>query len=203
MPVTTGGGRALLDSNNEVVWNDPVRRGGAISTTHVEPYASETRGKSEPEADAIARRRALSFLFGHVAEWPAMAGAKLARFWRLTAEGGGTGAWQAERSPLARALTLVDPLLVWSVLTWPFAAWGLGQTLRGPRRFYQGLGFIVVLYFTALSMVFWGALRMRVPVEPMIVLFAAVGFEDARRRVRMRTRALRVIAGRRGDIRGS
>jgi hypothetical protein len=28
-----------------------------------------------------------------------------------------------------------------------------------------------------------------------------VGFEDARRRVRMRTRALRVIAGRRGDLR--
>src|SRR5262245_53956346 len=68
VPVTTGGGRALLDSNNEVVWNDPVRRGGAISTTHVEPYASETRGKSETEADAIARRRALGFLFGHVAE---------------------------------------------------------------------------------------------------------------------------------------
>jgi hypothetical protein len=77
----------------------------------------------------------------------------------------------------------------------------LGQTLRGPRRFYQGLGFLVVLYFTALAMVFWGALRMRVPVEPMILLFAGVGFEDVRRRVRMRTRALRVIAGRGREFR--
>jgi len=201
VPVTTGGGRALLDSNNEVVWNDPVRRGGAISTTHVEPYASETRGLSEPEADVIARRRAVGFLVAHVGQWPAMAGAKLARFWRVTAEGGGTGAWQAAGSPLERALAVVDPLLVWSLITWPFAAWGLGQTLRGPRRFYQGLGFLVVLYFTALAVVFWGALRMRVPVEPMILLFAAVGFEDARRRVRMRTRALRVIAGRGREFR--
>ena len=197
VPVTTGGGRALLDSNNAVLWNDPVRRGGAISTTHVEPYASETGGRGEPEADVIARRRAVEFLAAHVSEWPAMAAAKLARFWRIRAEGGGTGAWQSEGSPLARVLAILDPLLVWSVLTWPLAAWGLFRTLRGPRRFYQGLGFLVVLYFTALATLFWGALRMRVPVEPMLVLFAAVGFEDARRRVRMRARALKVIAGRR------
>jgi len=197
VPVTTGGGRALLDSNNPDVWNDPVRRGGAISTTHLEPYASETRGLGEPQADAVARRRAWQFLSTHVRDWPAMAVAKLARFWRLTAEGGGTGAWQRERSPLEGALRAVDPLLVWSLLTWPFAAWGLARTLHGPRRFYQGLGFLVVLYFSALAVVFWGALRMRVPVEPMIVLFAAVGFEDARRRLRTRARGLRVVPGRR------
>ena len=111
--------------------------------------------------------------------------------------GGGTGGWQREGSPLAKLLAVLDPLLIWSLLTWPFAAWGLVRTLHGPRRFFQGLGFLVVLYFTALTVVFWGALRMRVPVEPMLVLFAAVGFEDARRRVRMRAHALRVIAGRR------
>jgi 4-amino-4-deoxy-L-arabinose transferase-like glycosyltransferase len=197
VPVTTGGGRALLDSNNAEVWRDPLRRGGAIGTAQLEPYASELRGRSEPEADAVARRRAWEFLAGHVREWPAMAAAKLARLWRLTAEGGGTGAWQSERSPFTRVLAAIDPLRIWSLLTWPFALWGMAQTLRGPRRFYQGLGLLVVLYFTALAVVFWGALRMRVPVEPMLVLFAAVGFEDARRRVRMRTRALRVIVGRR------
>jgi 4-amino-4-deoxy-L-arabinose transferase-like glycosyltransferase len=181
VPVTTGGGRALLDSNNPEVWNDPVRR-----------------GVDGPRADAVARRRALQFLSARVREWPAMAAAKLARFWRVKAEGGGTGAWQHERSPLARVLRFFDPLLVWSLLTWPFAAWGLARTLSGPRRVYQGLGFLVVLYFSALAVVFWGALRMRVPIEPMIVMFAAVGFEDARRRLRTRTRGLRVIDGRRG-----
>ncbi|HEY2956009.1 MAG TPA: glycosyltransferase family 39 protein [Candidatus Eisenbacteria bacterium] len=195
VPVTTGGGRALLDSNNPEVWNDPARRGGAMSTTHVEPYASETRGLGEPEADAAARRRALQFLAAHVREWPAMAAAKLARFWRVTAEGGGTGAWQREGSTLGRALRAADPLLVWSLLTWPFALWGLFRTLRGPRRFFQGLGLLVVLYFSAIAVVYWGALRMRVPVEPMIVLFAAVGIEDALRRLRARGRGLRVVLG--------
>jgi hypothetical protein len=51
-----------------------------------------------------------------------------------------------------------------------------------PRRLYQGLGFIVVLYFAALAVVFWRALDA-VPIEPLLVLFAAVGFDDARRRV--------------------
>ena len=54
-----------------------------------------------------------------------------------------------------------------------------------------------MLYVMAVATVFWGGLRMRVPAEPMLLLFAAVGFEDVRRRVRMRARALRVIGGRR------
>ena len=201
VPITTGGGRALLDGNNDLVWNDPRLRGDEISTAHIEPYASEVRGRREPEAEALARRRAWAFLAAHGSEWPAMAAAKLARFWRVTSGGGAWLTPGGPGSPLARRLAVIDPLLVWSVLTWPFTAWGLVQTLRGPRRFYQGLGFLVVVYFTTLAIVSSGALRMRIPVEPMLVLFAAVGFEDARRRLRMRARALRVIVGRSGATR--
>ena len=197
VPVTTGGGRALLDGNNPVVWNDPLLRGGAIRAAEVEPYASELRGRGEVEADAIARRHALRFVAENVRAWPAAAAAKLARFWRPTAEPGGSGAEPGAGSLLARALEVVDRFLVWSLLTWPLAAWGLFRTLRGPRRFYQSLGLLVVLYFMAVAAVFWGGPGMRVPAEPLLVLFAAVGFEDARRRVRMRARALRVIGGRR------
>jgi 4-amino-4-deoxy-L-arabinose transferase-like glycosyltransferase len=197
VPVTTGGGRALLDSNNPIVWSDPLIRGGAISTTHVEPYARDAAGRSEAAADAIARSSALEFLSGHVREWPAMALAKLRRFWRVTAEGGGTGTWQRQGSPLGGLARRIDPLAAWSLLVLPFALWGVARTLSGPRRWFQSLSLLVVIYFTLLSLVFWGALRMRVPVEPLIALFAAVGFEDARRRVRTRARGLRVIEGRR------
>jgi 4-amino-4-deoxy-L-arabinose transferase-like glycosyltransferase len=197
VPVTTGGGLALLDGNNLEVLRDPRLHGGAIRSSLLEPYASESRGLGEPQADAVARRHAWRFLSTHVRDWPAMAAAKLRHFWRLTAEGGGTPAWPRQHPALARVLGVFDPVLVWSLLTWPFAAWGLARTLRGPRRLYQGLGFIVVLYFTVLAVVFWGAPRMRVPIEPLLVLFTAVGFDDARRRVRMRAHALRVIAGRR------
>jgi len=193
VPVTTGGGRALLDSNNPLVWDDPRARGGANSTYHLEPWAGLFQGRSEPEADAIARREALAFLRSHAGEWPAMAAAKLARFWRLTAEGGGTGAWQREGSALARLRQALDPLLLWSVVVLPCALWGLARTLSGPRRWFQSLGFIVILYFSATATVFWGALRMRVPVEPLVVLFAAAGIEDVRHRWRTRRRGLRLV----------
>ena len=79
----------------------------------------------------------------------------------------------------------------------PLALLGAWRTLRGPRRWYQSLGLLVILFFTALAVVFWGSLRMRVPVEPLVVLFAAIGFEEVRRRVRGRLRGMRVVEGRR------
>jgi len=197
VPVTTGGGRALLDGNNPEVWRDPQQRGGANSTYRLEPWASRFRGKSESEVDGLARADALAFLAAHAAEWPAMAGAKLARFWRLTAEGGNTGTWQRQGSPLAALLRRIDPLLTWSVCVIPFAIWGLARSFQGPRRWYLSLPVLVIAYFSALAVVFWGALRMRVPIEPLVLLFAAAGLEDARRRWNTRARGLRVIEGHR------
>lgn len=198
VPVTTGAGRALLDSNNPIVWNDPARRGGAIGTFHVEPYASMLRGKSEPEVDRIARREAFAFLGAHVREWPAMAWAKLARFWRVTREAGGTGHWQRRDSPLLGGLARVDPFLVWSVLVMPFAALGLIRALTGPRRWFLSLPALMIAAFTLGALLFWGALRMRVPIEPLVALYAAVGFEDARRRILPRARGLTLVRGRTG-----
>jgi 4-amino-4-deoxy-L-arabinose transferase-like glycosyltransferase len=192
VPVTTGGGRALLDANNVDVWNDRTRRGGAGSVDYFSA-ASPFRGLSEVELDARARSAALAFLNEHRGEWPAMAAAKLARFWRLGAEGGATGAWQRPGSPLAGLLRRVDPLLAWSLLTLPFALWGLVRVLGGPRRWVRSLPLMVVLFFTLLAVVFWGALRMRVPVEPLISLHVAIGFADLRRRVRERRSGLRVV----------
>jgi len=197
VPVTTGGGRAFLDSNNPVVWGDPMTRGGANSTYGLEPWATMFRGKSEPEVDALARADGVRFLREHAREWPAMALAKLARFWRLTAEGGGTGLWQREGSPLTALASRVDPLLAWSVVVLPFAVFGWVRTLGGARRWFLSLPALVILYFTGLALVFWGSLRMRVPVEPLVLLYAAAGADEARRRWLTRARGFRVIEGRR------
>jgi len=193
VPVTTGGGRAFLDSNNELVWSDPARRGGAVSTYEIEPYASEFRGRTEVEADRIASRRGREFLTAHVREWPAMAVAKLGRFWRLTSEAGGTGTWQRSHSPLAAVTRVVDPLLVWSILTLPFGVWGVTRIVRGPRRWYQFLVPLVIAYFTVLAVVYWGSLRTRMPIEPLLALLVAVGCDDVTRRVRARTHGLKVV----------
>lgn len=197
VPVTTGGGRALLDANNPVVWDDPARAGGALSLYHVEPWASRYRGLSEVEADRLSGAMAKQFLRERVPQWPAMAAAKLGRFWRLTREAGGTGTWSREGSPLARLLALADPLLAWSLAAFPLALAGLWVTLRGPKRLFLSLPAVAILFFTALSVVYWGALRMRVPVEPLIALYAAVGADALAKRLRRRAR-LTVIEGR-GD----
>jgi len=196
VPLKTGGAKTFLDSNNPVIWNDPVRRGSANDAYQLEPYATLFKGRSEVEIDSISNAEAWKFLNAHRAEWPAMLGAKLSRFWRLRAEGGGTGSWQDERSPLTKLLRVLDPLLVWSLLTLPFALWGAARSLSGPRRWFQAIALGLILYFTLIGTLFWGSLRMRVPIEPLVVLLAAAGFDDLRRRALARSRGLRVVEGR-------
>lgn len=191
----TAGPKAFLDANNPALWADPARRGGANSAFEIEPYRTLFRGRSEVEVDSIASAEAWKFLNAHRAEWPAMAAAKLARFWRVTREGGGTGAWADARSPLLAAAARVDPLLVWSCVVLPFAAWGLVRVARGPRRWFQAIVPLVILWFTALAALYWGGLRPRVPIEPLVALLAAAGLDEARRLVRMRGRGLTVIEG--------
>jgi 4-amino-4-deoxy-L-arabinose transferase-like glycosyltransferase len=193
VPVTTGGGHALLDSNNDIVWNDPALRGGALSVVLREPYASRLRGRSEPAADHECARMAREFLFAHVRDWPVMAGAKLARFWRLNAESATSGTWRRRGGPLDLLVRLADPLLVWSLVTWPFAIGGIVVMMRGSRRLYQALVPLTVLYFTLLAVVYWGALRTRIPAEPFLVLLSAAGMDAAWRWTRLRRAGLTVI----------
>jgi hypothetical protein len=126
--------------------------------------------------------------------WPQVALAKLARFWRLGAEGGGTGGWQRPGSPL-EPLRRLDPLLIWSLVTLPFAIWGVVRASMGARRWFQALPLLVILYFTLVALVFFGSLRMRVPVEPLVVLYVALGCEGARRLLRARRRGLTLVPG--------
>jgi hypothetical protein len=193
----TAGPKAFLDSNNPVLWADPVRRGGANSSFDIEPYRTLYRGRNELEVDSIATAEAWRFLHAHRTEWPAMAAAKIARFWRLTSEGGGTGTWRTEGTPLEPLLRRVDPLLVWSCLVFPLAAWGAVRVLRGPRRWFQSILLVMIAWFTALAVPYWGGLRPRVPIEPYVMLLAAAGLDDARRQVRRRGSRLTVIEGRR------
>jgi 4-amino-4-deoxy-L-arabinose transferase-like glycosyltransferase len=195
VPVAARSGGALLAGNNAVVWNDPVKRGGATDNLWVPEILGEYRRLTEPQLQALTHARALAFLRAHVADWPAMALAKLERFWRLTAEGGGTGIWQRPGSPLSPLLARIDPLLVWSAAILPFALWGLGVALGGPRRWFQSLGLWIIVYFMLITVVYFGSLRMRIPIEPLVVLFAAAGFDDVRRRLRTRARGMAVIRG--------
>ena len=91
-------------------------------------------------------------------------------------------------------IALADPLLLWCLVTLPLAGWGLVRTLQNSRRFFQLLPLWVVGLFTLGSLVFWGALRLRVPAEPMLLLLAGVGAADLVWRVRMRRSGLALLS---------
>ncbi len=196
IPITTGGGRTLLDANNPVVWDDPALRGNAISTAEREPWKTRFRNHSEAEVDRIASREAIAFGLSRWRDWPTVAWAKLSRFWRLTALTESTGRWFRTGSLPDRLLAALDPLLLWSLVVLPCAAWGLVRTLRWTRRHFQLLPLWVIAWFSLSSVVFWGALRMRVPAEPLVLLYAAVGLVDLLRRVRVRRAGLSVVGSR-------
>lgn len=196
VPLKTGGGRTFLDANREELWADPARRGGAGSALESERFAALLRGRPEVEADSVSNAEAWKFLNAHRAEWPAMAMAKLARFWRLSREAGTTGTWQREGSPLGPLLERVDPLFLWSIVVLPFAIWGAARSLAGARRWFQSIALATIVLFTLLVIPYWGALRLRAPIEPLVVLLAAFGFEDLRRRVAPRARGLSLVRGR-------
>ena len=197
VPVTTGAGGALMVANNPDTWDHRSARGGASSAPYRAALAGEFRSLNEVELDARARERTWAFMRARAGEWPSVALAKVARFWRLHAEGGGTGVWQRPGSPL-EPLRRFDPLLVWSLITLPFALWGVVRVIRSARRWFQALPLLVIGYFTMIAVIFFGSLRMRVPIEPLVVLFVALGIEEARRALRTRTRGLSVVTGGRG-----
>jgi hypothetical protein len=183
--ITTGGGRTLLDANNAQVWDNPALRGNAISTAEVEPWKSRWEGLSETDVDRAASAEAIAFGLSRWRQWPEMAMLKLARFWRPNAVTSSTGRWWARGSLPDRLLGALDPLLLWSLLVWPMALWGLIRTVKFTRRHFQLLPFWVIALFTASTLVFWGALRMRVPVEPLVLLYAGAGIADVVWRLRV------------------
>src|SRR5688572_14301445 len=175
VPVTTGGGAALWDGNNPLVASDPRWRGGAVSLREVEPYAATFRGMSELEIDRHAGREARAWLSAHRAEWPSLAAAKLARFFRLGAETPVSGSATPSDAPLGRVTRWLDPLTVtWGPLL-PFFAGAALVALVRPRRSPWFAPAAAVATQAALAAVYWGSLRFRAPVEPAIVVLGVVG----------------------------
>lgn len=200
VPVTTGGGRSLLDSNNPIVWRDPAERGGATAVLSTEPWATRFKGLSEVQVDRAAGREAWSFILANLREWPSVAVAKVARLWRWNAFTPSTGDWFTGHAGLGSLLRALDPLLLWSCLMWPLAAFGLWRTVRGNRRHFELLPLHVIALFTVGATLYWGALRMRVPIEPLVVLYAAVGLSQLVWRIRVKRAGLALLESL--DVRG-
>jgi hypothetical protein len=197
-PVTTSAGIALLAGNNAEVWSGSGPRGGAIDVLERGPDAVRLGTLPEGERDRTAARAALNFISRNMGGWPKIAGARLARLWDPR--------WKRDEPrppsgvPRGRPSGSLpfDPVMIGSLLLYPLALWGVARTFMGQRRWFQSLPVLVLAYLAVVAAFFFGAQEGRLPFEPLMVLLAALGWEDVRRRARVQRRGLRLVERRAG-----
>jgi 4-amino-4-deoxy-L-arabinose transferase-like glycosyltransferase len=182
--LTTHGGITFLQGNNEKVANVPQWRGGA-APLEVLPRYDELKSLDERSRDRLAWDLGRDYLRRHPREVPRLAGWKMVRFWRLKSDMGLSGIrsgwWWSKDSKLGRLASETDAGFVYAVLVVPWFVVGLVATARRWRELALVYGVVVV--HAALAVVFFGSLRARIPVEPVMCVFAAAALAALARRV--------------------
>lgn len=191
VPISTGAGLDLIGADNARAWSDPALRGGAIEASAVTPPLPTDL--AEPARDAVAKRLALDFATARGSEWPAVALARLAHLLQPIDRGDAADPARPPGPLFPGVPRVLDPLLLSSLLLLPLAFWGAARALAGERRWYQSLALLPLLHVAIVAVGVYGAQRRRVPIEPLVALLAAAGFEHLRRRVRGRAHGLHVI----------
>ena len=97
------------------------------------------------------------------------------RFWRLRSDVGLSGIrsgwWFGKDSALGRLAATFDAGFLYAVLVVPLFVVGM---VLGLRRFRSlSLLYGLILVHAAYPLIFHGSIRMRIPIEPIIALFAA------------------------------
>jgi 4-amino-4-deoxy-L-arabinose transferase-like glycosyltransferase len=185
--LTTHGGFTFYQGNNQKVVDVPHYRGGVAPIAGL-PHVDQMRGMSELERDRFARARGLEFLRENKSLIPRLIWWKFARFWRLKSDVGLSGVksgwWWSKDTLLGRIAANFDVGFVYAVVAFPLFLAGIVLT----RSRWRELMFLygIVVAHTAVALVFFGSLRGRIPVEPVIALFAAVTVERMYQWVRHR-----------------
>ena len=187
---TTHGGITFYQGNNPAVLQYPQYFGG-VAPLHMLPGYDELKTKSEIEKDEAARVMGREFLLRNKKDVPLLVWRKFARFWRFKSDSGLSGVksgwWWNKESPLGRIASSLDIGMLYAIVVIPLFLAGLIAGWRSRNRMLF-LGGLVVVH-TFVSLVFHGSLRMRIPIEPVIAMFAAdfVWRVVSRARLRRRT----------------
>lgn len=172
--LTTHGGMTFYQGNNEKVATTPQWRGG-VAPLEVLPEGDKLTAMSELERDRAAWQLGREFLRSHPGEVPSLVFWKLVRCWRLKSDMGLSGIrsgwWFDNQSVLGKIAAQLDVGMIYAVIALPLFMAGLWMTRRRWRDLLFAYGGIVV--HTAVAVIFFGSLRTRIPVEPMICVFAA------------------------------
>jgi 4-amino-4-deoxy-L-arabinose transferase-like glycosyltransferase len=187
---TTHGGITLYQGNNPAVLEYPQYYGG-VAPLHMLPGYDELKLKPEVEKDDAARAMARDFLRANTGRIPALEWRKFVRFWRFRSDAGLSGVrsgwWWDKDSALGGLAISLDAGMLYSVLVIPLFAIGFFAGLGSRRKFTLLAGIVFVHLMAAL--VFYGSLRMRIPIEPVMAMFAGDLLWRVVTRVRMRSPA--------------
>jgi 4-amino-4-deoxy-L-arabinose transferase-like glycosyltransferase len=185
--LTTHGGITFYQGNNRRVVEVPHYRGGVAPLDGL-PHAREISSMGELERDRFTWEKGKEFLCENKRLIPRLAWWKFARFWRLRSDVGLSGVksgwWWSTKSFFGRLASRLDVGFAYAVVAFPLFLAGIVLT----RARWRDLLFLygVPVVHTAVAVVFFGSIRGRVPVEPVIAIFAAVTLESVYRAYRGR-----------------
>jgi 4-amino-4-deoxy-L-arabinose transferase-like glycosyltransferase len=183
--LTTHGGITFYQGNNERVVEVAHYRGG-VAPLEALPYYRQLARLDERARDDYAYRLGKEFVRDNARMMPRITWWKFKRFWRLRSDMGLSGIrsgwWFSKESRLGSAAAAFDAGLVYAAVAFPLFLAGLVVTRRRWREmaFYYG----VIAAHTAVGLVFYGSIRGRLPVEPVIAMFSAVAVMGLVRLVR-------------------
>lgn len=172
---TTHGGITFYQGNNRVAYDEPTYR-GTVAPLAALPGWDEIKGKGEVAGDAEAWRLGKEFIRGNPDLVPRMAAWRFMRFWRLAGDapfsGVKSGWWWDKSKRFGSLASSLDAVFIFSVIVIPLFILGLLMTIRRFRSLVYLYG--VILVHTGVAVVFFGSLRSRMGVEPVIAIFAGV-----------------------------
>lgn len=171
---TSHGGITFYQGNNQRVLDTPQYYGG-VAPLYALPGGDELGALGVLEQDDAAWAAGKAFLRENKGKVPLLMARKFARFWRFKSDVGMSGIksgwWWSQDSFVGKLASSLDAGFAYAVLVIPLFVLGLVVTYRNHRRLVVLYG--VVVSHTLTALVFHGSLRMRVPIEPVIAIFAA------------------------------
>jgi 4-amino-4-deoxy-L-arabinose transferase-like glycosyltransferase len=170
---TTHGGITFYQGNNRVAYDEPTYR-GTVAPLGALPGWDDIKGRGEIAGDAEAWRLGKAFVRENPDLVWRMASWRFMRFWRLAGDapfsGVKSGWWWDKGKRFGGLASSLDMVFFFSVIVIPLFVLGLAMTIARARSLVYLYG--VILVHTATAMVFFGSLRSRMGVEPVIAIFA-------------------------------
>jgi hypothetical protein len=170
---TTHGGITFYQGNNRIAHDVPTYR-GTVAPLEALPGWDDIKGMGEVAGDEEAWRLGKAFVRENPDLVPRMAAWKFMRFWRLAGDapfsGVKSGWWWDKGSRFGSLASSLDVVFLFSVVVIPLFILGLMMTIKRSRSLVYLYG--VILVHTATAVVFFGSLRARMGVEPVIAVFA-------------------------------